>query len=83
MIQKDNLNLIIFSIKLKILIWGSPFIFIDLQKLAPLVLNLSFEKCVNILFFTYEGSIFWGVVRVRKMFDNSVLRSTVLENMFF
>ncbi len=83
MIQKGNLNLIIFSIKIKNLIWGSPFTFIDLQKLAPLVLNLSFEKCVNILFFTYEGSIFWGVVRVRKMFDNSVLRSTVLENMFF
>jgi len=35
------------------------------------VSNLDFENCVSVGQGHYEGAIFWGVFRVKKLFDNS------------
>jgi hypothetical protein len=49
---------------------------------GPSLSMFDFEKCVLIIFFHHEGTIFWGGCKVKKRPDKSVRRSISVQKNF-
>jgi hypothetical protein len=47
--------------------------FSDMLELDPCLSKLGFEKCDYTAFFLYEGSMFWGLFTVKKMYPTTII----------
>ncbi len=57
----------------------SPLILYIFSHVGPSLSMFGFEKCGLIIFFHHEGTIFWGVCKVKKRPDKSVRRRISLK----